>query len=98
MDSRNNFKAIGLMSGTSLDGLDIAYAHFSKNKGRWSFSLKKSTTVRYSSAWVKKLSTAQHLTGEQLIELDSEYGQLLGKACGEFIRRNKLKVDFVASH
>jgi anhydro-N-acetylmuramic acid kinase len=98
MDSRNNFKAIGLMSGTSLDGLDIAYAHFAKNKGRWSFSLKKSTTVRYSSAWVQKLSTAQHLTGEQLMELDSEYGKFLGKTCSDFIRRNRLKVDFIASH
>ena len=98
MDSTNNFKVIGLMSGTSLDGLDIAYAHFAKNKGRWSFSLKKSTTVRYPAAWAKKLSTAQHLTGEQLMELDSEYGQFLGKACGDFVRRNRLKVDFVASH
>jgi anhydro-N-acetylmuramic acid kinase len=98
MDSRNNFKAIGLMSGTSLDGLDIAYAHFAKNKGRWSFSLKKSTTVRYSSAWVQKPSTAQHLTGEQLMELDSEYGKFLGKTCSDFIRRNRLKVDFIASH
>ncbi|HEX6892012.1 MAG TPA: anhydro-N-acetylmuramic acid kinase [Chryseolinea sp.] len=98
MDSRNNFKAIGLMSGTSLDGLDIAYAHFAKNKGQWSFSLKKSTTIRYSSAWVQKLSTAQHLTGEQLLELDSAYGKFLGKVCSDFIRRNRLKVDFIASH
>ena len=98
MDSKNNFKVIGLMSGTSLDGLDIAYCHFRKNKGRWSFSLKNATTIKYSSAWMNKLSTAQHLTGEQLVEIDSQYGQFLGKACNDFIRRNKLKVDFIASH
>lgn len=98
MDSKNNFKVIGLMSGTSLDGLDIAYCHFTKNRGRWSFSLKKATTIKYSSAWMNKLSTAQLLTGEQLVEIDSQYGQLLGKACNDFIRRNKLKVDFIASH
>jgi len=98
MDSKNNFKVIGLMSGTSLDGLDIAYCHFRKNRGRWSFSLKKATTVKYSSAWINKLSTAQHLTGEQLVEMDSRYGQFLGKACNDFIRHNKLKVDFIASH
>ena len=98
MDSKNNFKVIGLMSGTSLDGLDIAYCHFRKNKGRWTFSLKKATTVRYSSSWMQKLSTAQHLTGQQLVGLDSEYGTFLGKTCNDFIRRNKLKVDFIASH
>ncbi len=98
MDSKNNFKVIGLMSGTSLDGLDIACAHFVKNKGRWSFSLKKGKTIRYSPAWTKKLSTAQHLTSERLIELDSQYGQLLGKASSDFIKKNKLKVDFIASH
>ena len=98
MDSKNNFKVIGLMSGTSLDGLDIAYCHFRKNRGRWSFVLKNATTIKYSSAWTKKLSTAQHLTGEQLVELDSEYGQFLGNACRDFIRKNKLKVDFISSH
>lgn len=98
MDSKNNFKVIGLMSGTSLDGLDIAYCHFRKNRGRWSFSLKKATTIKYSPAWTVNLSTAQNLTAEQLVELDSQYGQFLGKACSDFIRRNKLKVDFIASH
>ena len=98
MDSKNNFKVIGLMSGTSLDGLDIACCQFRKNRGRWSFALKNATTVKYSSAWMSKLSTAQHLTGEQLVELDSQYGEFLGKACNDFIRRNKLKVDFIASH
>lgn len=98
MDSKNNFKVIGLMSGTSLDGLDIAYCHFKKREKGWSYSIKKAKTLKYPSAWIEKLSTAQHLSGEELIELDTAYGQFLGKACDRFRKLHKLKVDFIASH
>lgn len=98
MDSPNNFKVLGLMSGTSLDGLDIACCHFSKSEKGWSYSIKKATTVKYSSAWVQKLSTAQTLSGEDLLALDAAYGQFLGKACADFIKKHRLRVDFIASH
>jgi anhydro-N-acetylmuramic acid kinase len=98
MDSKNNFKVIGLMSGTSLDGLDIAYCQFRQNERGWLYSIKKATTVRYPASWIEKLSTAQNLSGEQLIELDSAYGKFLGKVCDGFRRKNKLQVDFIASH
>lgn len=86
------------MSGTSLDGLDIAYCHFSKNGEGWTYSIKKATTLRYPPAWMEKLATAQELTGEDLIALDASYGKFLGKACADFVRKHNLKVDFVASH
>lgn len=98
MDSKNNFKVIGLMSGTSLDGLDVAYCHFKKSEKGWSYTLKNATTLRYSSAWIEKLSAAQNLSGKELIELDAAYGQFLGKVCDDFRKEHKLKVDFIASH
>lgn len=98
MDSKNNFKVIGLMSGTSLDGLDIAYCHFKKGEKGWTYALKNATTLKYPSVWVEKLSTAQRLSGEELVGLDAAYGQFLGKACDDFRKRHKIKVDFIASH
>ena len=98
MESQNKFKVIGLMSGTSLDGLDIAYCHFSKKDKGWSYSIEKATTLKYPAAWREKLSTAQELAGENLIALDASYGKFLGKACDDFIKRHRIKVDFIASH
>jgi anhydro-N-acetylmuramic acid kinase len=98
MDSKNNFKVIGLMSGTSLDGLDIAYCHFIKKETGWKFAVLHPTTIKYPKGWSDRLSSAQHLSGEALAALDVEYGRFLGKACQVFIAKHRLKVDFIASH
>lgn len=86
------------MSGTSLDGLDIAYCQFSKRKTGWKYVIKKATTIKYSNAWTQKLSTAQHLSPEKLIALDIEFGKFLGRVCDAFINKHQIKVDFISSH
>lgn len=86
------------MSGTSLDGLDIAYCQFRENEKGWTYSIKKATTVKYTATWMEKLSTAHNLSGEQLAELDSAYGKFLGKTCDDFRKKNHLRADFIASH
>jgi anhydro-N-acetylmuramic acid kinase len=86
------------MSGTSLDGLDIAYCHFIQQEKGWKFAILNATTLKYSKQWTQRLSSAQLLSGEELIALDMEYGALLGKACNDFIKKYKIKADFVASH
>jgi len=86
------------MSGTSLDGLDIAYCQFNKKDSGWSYSIGKAVTIKYPAAWISKLSSAQKLSGEELIALDVAYGKFLGKACADFIGKNSLKIDFIASH
>lgn len=86
------------MSGTSLDGLDIAYCVFQKNNDAWSFSLEQAQTVSYSPSWKKKLSQGHLLSASALLALDLDYGEFLGHACSSFITKHKLKVDFIASH
>ena len=86
------------MSGTSLDGLDIAYCVFQKLKNGWSYRIEQYETIKYPSAWLKKLSEAHTLSGEALITLDADYGAFLGKMARDFIQRNNLKVDLIASH
>jgi anhydro-N-acetylmuramic acid kinase len=98
MKNQGSYKVIGLMSGTSLDGLDIAYCTFRREKNGWSYAIKQSETISYSRAWISKLSTAHTLSGEQLMELDSAYGQLLGTVAENFMRQNKLRPDFISSH
>lgn len=98
MDSKQQYKVIGLMSGTSLDGVDMAFCVFTFT-GVWEFTIEKADTIQYSSTWRKKLSEAHLLSAEKLIALDIEYGKFLGIQCKNFISNNKLnRVDFIASH
>lgn len=98
MNTKESFRCLGLMSGTSLDGLDVAYCVFEKKDSSWTFSVEKAQTIKYSSAWKEKLSTAHKLNAEDLLELDHAYGAFLGKTCKSFLQKYSLTVDFVASH
>jgi anhydro-N-acetylmuramic acid kinase len=87
-----------MMSGTSLDGLDVASCTFKKIKSGWEYAIEKAITIKYPAGWITKLSNAHHLSGEELLTLDAAYGKYLGDICTKFIALHKLKVDFIASH
>ena len=90
--------AIGLMSGTSLDGLDICYAKF-QNITNWEFEILKTETIPYSPEWKNHLQNAILLSAEDLLALDKEYGFYLGEKTQEFISKNNITdLDFIASH
>ncbi len=93
------YKVIGLMSGTSLDGVDIAYCKFTLKNKNWDFSIEVAQTFPYPPEWKNKLSTAHSLSGESLIKLHSAYGKYLAQICNQFIKQKKVKkVDLIASH
>jgi anhydro-N-acetylmuramic acid kinase len=90
--------AIGLMSGTSLDGLDIVHVKFKKNDYTF-FEILSSKTVSYSKAWRNRLQNAIGLDKEDISILDSEYGIFLGKQAREFIDQQSIKtLNFICSH
>lgn len=95
---KENYKVIGLMSGTSLDGLDLAYCSFRFENGKWTFTLEASKNISYGKQLFHKLQGAPSLPGLDLLLLDSEYGKWLGSKVRQFVRKQGLKVDFVASH
>ena len=94
------FHALGLMSGTSLDGLDICYASFEKDEfGKWNFQILNASTFPYSETWENKLRNAIHLSAEAIFELNAEYGFYLGEKIKEFIKKYSLtNIDFISSH
>jgi anhydro-N-acetylmuramic acid kinase len=93
----NYYKVIGLMSGTSLDGVDIAYCHFYL-KDKWTFEILIAETIPYPAEWK---TTLQNLPNSQAIDLakaDIEYGNYLGEITAKFISIHKLNPDFISSH
>lgn len=90
--------AIGLMSGTSLDGLDICLAEFEK-QDKWTFQILKAETIPYSEDWENRLRNSVHLSAEDLLELHSDYGFYLGKQVKKFIQNHQLQnISLIASH
>ena len=94
----NKFKVLGLMSGTSLDGLDLAYCHFWKEENYWKFEIKKSRDVPYDNSLFAKLKNAIHLSESEHSQLHVDYGVWLGKQALQLIREHQLDIDFIASH
>ena len=92
------YRVLGLMSGTSLDGLDIAYCEFITEGSNIDFSIKKAVTVEYDSALRRKILDCESCSGEQLTEFSSYLGHYFGKQAKEFIETNGLTVDFISSH
>lgn len=87
------------MSGTSLDGVDLAEISFSEEKGKISFAIGKAQTVPYSEEWILKLKNGINYSEKELKALNSEYTVLLGSIISTFITENKIEnIDAVSSH
>lgn len=87
----------GVMSGTSLDGLDIALTRFSGDGSALDFQILKAETIPYSDPLKDKLGNAYKLSGLELTLLHKEYGSFIGKEVKKFLPED-ITVDFIASH
>jgi len=94
------YRAIGLMSGSSLDGLDIAFAEFHENAGKWSYEILEADCYPYSAEWAEKLKNAISLNAPDYQQLHVDYGHYLGQQVNRFIDAYQLhyKVALIASH
>jgi anhydro-N-acetylmuramic acid kinase len=95
------YKAIGIMSGTSLDGLDVVICDFFQNDGSFSFKLLAGETFDFPTDLRKSLNNARELSGFNLCVLDLELGTFIGNCVNDFLAKNKLQaqdIHFIASH
>ena len=94
------YKVIGLMSGSSLDGLDIAFVQLQENGGKWSYEILKADCYEYDTSWIEKLKNAIDLSALDYQLLHTEYGHYLGKQVNLFIENNNLhhQVNLISSH
>jgi len=93
------YNVIGVMSGTSLDGIDLAHIRLKVSNQNWNFELFESQTVAYNSEWVNTLKSAVDFDQARLTSLNKAYTNLLAGVIGTFIEKHKITdIDAVCSH
>lgn len=94
------YRVIGLMSGSSLDGLDIAYVEFQERGGNWDYAIIHAACIPYSSEWASRLKGAVQLNAKDHACLHAEYGHHIGTMVNRFIEEHGLdfKVALISSH
>jgi anhydro-N-acetylmuramic acid kinase len=94
------YRAIGLMSGSSLDGLDIAFVEFVHNAGIWSYEIIAADCYPYNEEWQQELQNAIELNALDYQLLHTDFGHYVGKEVNRFIEEKNLhyKVGLISSH
>jgi anhydro-N-acetylmuramic acid kinase len=94
------YRVIGVMSGSSLDGLDIVFAEIQEQQGKWSYQLVAAECLPYSLKWNTQLRDAIHLSAKDYLLLHAEYGKYIGDEINRFIDKHELnyQVALIASH
>lgn len=96
---KESYSVIGVMSGTSLDGIDLAHLHFTVKNHQWQFEILECETIAYPNEWLDKLKIAVSFSKNALEDLNKKYTQFLGATIRGFIDKHKLKnLDAVCSH
>jgi anhydro-N-acetylmuramic acid kinase len=96
---KETYTVVGVMSGTSLDGIDLACITFTLKNGKWTFEIGENETVAYPSIWLNKLKIAVGFSEAELVQLNEEYTDYLGNIIKSFIEKHQLSsLDAVCSH
>ena len=94
----NEYEAIGLMSGTSCDGLDIAACRFYSHHDNWKYELIASETLPYSDKMRSMLINCVNLSALEIAQLDIELGTFFGEKAKQFMEKHKLDPFVISSH
>ena len=99
MTNKTTFFAIGLMSGSSLDGLDLCYVRFQNYDFRFEYEILHADCIEYTNEFRERLRNAPNLSAFEFAKLHTELGNYFGKLTNDFIHKNKIEiVDFICSH
>lgn len=93
------YNVIGLMSGTSLDGVDIVFCTLqTNNNGAWEYKIMSAETIPYTTEWKQRLVNSQQSDALTFCKTHTDYGFYLGELVTSFIAKHNAKPDFIASH
>lgn len=89
-------KVLGLMSGTSLDGVDLALCSFTLSGDKWSYEIEKAETKSYPEELLVSIKAIHKSSAEEYALLDTELGVYYASLIKEFLGGNRC--DLIASH
>lgn len=94
------YRTIGLMSGSSLDGLDIVFAELEESSSTWNYEINAAACYEYNDEWKQKLSNAKNINAYEYFLLNAAYGKYLAECVNKFIEENGLhhQIQLIASH
>ena len=94
------YRVLGLMSGSSLDGLDLCFTHLHESSGKWQYEIVRADCYPYSPEWVDRLKHATDLNARDYLLLHVDYGHYLGQLVNRFIEENSIgyQVQLISSH
>lgn len=97
------YKVIGLMSGSSLDGLDIAYCSFTVRPSEASiivtkWDLLQAATAPFSEQWRARLSHLPTVSALAFAKTHTYFGHYMAELVQPFLQKYSIEPDFIAAH
>ena len=95
---KKTYTAIGLMSGTSLDGLDIAHCTFTFSDNEINFTIDAAETLAYPIEWIDRLTCLPAATALEFSAANTDYGHYTGRLCRDFMKTHNCRSELIGSH
>jgi anhydro-N-acetylmuramic acid kinase len=86
------------MSGTSLDGLDLALCDFWKNNDRFFFDIQETKTYKYPKHLLQKLRELFESSALTFCETEVKFSDFMARCVHQFLQKTKKNPDYIASH
>ncbi|CAD8171054.1 unnamed protein product [Paramecium octaurelia] len=96
---QQNYTIVGVMSGTSLDGIDLALIRFENINQQWHYKILSAQTYLYEQSWIDLLKNAHALQQCEIESFNLNYTHHLAQQINKFTSQfQDVKIDAICSH